>query len=378
MKTHRILLLVLALFCSANALAQPASTTFSVDAVEVSDEPCSSPRPAAEIARSLALHHDWMEEDWHPDILACCFSGEAELVSLGEDVVFQMLMRAWLQHRPVTLSPDIIWLLVCQQFSHCVNRYPETYREALVSHRGKKELAVMTGDLFSTSADWERLVSDFSDEIARNTAHGLGKIITADFSTTGRDERIASEVTLMAVTHPYFDYVAVYGICGIPSVTLTGTPDDWRKVLEKTRSLSAFDRHGWMADLFPILEEFVQAAEGSPDLRFWRNMVKKKRPRDIRHPSCGKHGKKPTLFDGWFLKFFPFDGNGRTPQKITLLQQMLPETVVVPFDYVVVDASGKPLQTTPLELVAGIVGVEEDAVSMRLTPKIGWLVRTVQ
>jgi len=378
MKILRILLLCLTLCCAGIAIAQPAATTFAVDAVEVSDQPCDTRKPAEDIARNLALHAEWKDADWQPDILTCSFSGGQPLIYVGEDVVYQMLLRAWLQHRPVSLSPDVIWLLICQQFSHCVHQHPEAYRETLVSHRDRKDLSVRTGDLFSESADWERLISDFTDGIARNTRNGIAEIIKADFSTSGTDERIASEVTLMDVAHPFFEYIAVYGICGIPSVTLTGTPGDWRKVLEKTRSLSALEQEGWMAELLPLLEEFVRAAEGTPNLRFWKDMVKKTRPRDIRHPSCGKDGKKPTRFDGWFLKFFPYCPYGRTPKKVTLLQDMLPETVVVPFNYVVEGPDGKQLQTTPLELVAGIVGVEEDAQSMRLTPKIGWLVRTVR
>ena len=57
---------------------------------------------------------------------------------------------------------------------------------------------------------------------------------------------------------------------------------------------------------------------------------------------------------------------------------MLPETVVVPFKYQVVTLDGVVLEESPLELVAGIVGVIEDPENYSMTPKIGWFVRTVK
>ena len=134
----------------------------------------------------------------------------------------------------------------------------------------------------------------------------------------------------------------------------------------------------WTSEIVPILEEFVKAAEGQPDYWFWKDIVKKTRPRKIQGPVCARHQPRMTKFDGWFLKFFPYDNKGRTPNKVKITQTMLPETVVVPFKYQVVTLDGVVLEETPLELVAGIVGVIEDPENYSMTPKIGWFVRTVK
>ncbi|MBO6247699.1 MAG: DUF4419 domain-containing protein, partial [Bacteroidales bacterium] len=316
--------------------------------------------------------------DWEAEILANSFADVDNLYDIGEDVVFQMLLKAWCQHRPVVLTPDAIWLIICQQFSHIVNENPEQYRGVLVNHEGEKELKVESNDLFSDQADWEGLISRFTAEIDKYTNNGLATTLVADFSTTGTDERIASEVILMDVVKPYFDYTAFYAVCGIPSITLTGTPDDWRKVLEKTRALEAFGLGWWTSELDPILQEFVKAAEGQPDYWFWKDIVNKTRPRNIQGPVCAKRQPKLTKFDGWFLKFFPYDNKGKTPVKVDITQTMLPETVVVPFKYQVVNLDSVVLEETPLELVAGIVGVLEDPDDFTMTPKVGWFVRTVK
>ena len=383
----RLLYILIGSFASVCLSAQPARLildreegriTFAVDDVDLPDNHCGWKVTGSQLALDLNRNMDGdLFSDWEPIILANSFADVENLYDIGEDVLFQMLLKAWCQHRPVVLTPDSIWLIICQQFSHIVNQDPDRYRGVLVSHEGKKELQVKSNDLFSEQADWKGLISGFTEEIDKYTNNGLVTTLVADFSTTGTDERIASEVTLMDVVKPYFEYTAIYAVCGIPSITLTGTPDDWRKVLAKTRALDVFGMGWWTSDLVPILEEFVKAAEGRPDYWFWKDIVNKTRPKIIQGPVCAKRQPRLTKFDGWFLKFFPYDNKGKTPNKVDITQTMLPETVVVPFKYQVVTLDGVVLEETPLELVAGIVGVTEDPQSYTLTPKIGWFVRTV-
>ena len=353
--------------------------TFVVDEVDLPDNHCGWKTTGSKLALDLNRNIDGdLFSDWEATILANSFADVDNLYDIGEDVVFQMLLKAWCQHRPVVLTPDSIWLIICQQFSHIVNENPEQYRGVLVKHEGKKELQVKSNDLFSEQADWGGLIGRFTAEIDKYTNNDLATTLVADFSTTGTDERIASEVTLMDVVKPYFAYTAIYAVCGIPSITLTGTPDDWRKVLDKTRALEAFGLGRWTSELEPILKEFVKAAEGQPDYWFWKDIVCKTRPRTIQGPVCAKRQPKLTKFDGWFLKFFPYDNKGKTPKEVDITQTMLPETVVVPFKYQVVNRDGIVMEETPMELVAGIVGVLEDPDDYTMTPKIGWFVRIVK
>ena len=380
------LLFLFLLSIGLQAMAQPdrlilhqeaGTVTFAVDKVELPNGLVGWEETGTQLARHLHHAPDGFS-DWSPQILFNSFSTEKGMYDIGEDVVFQMLKLAWCQHRPVSLSPDVIWLLICQQFSHYVNKNPETMRKHLVSHEGKEELVVKTNDLFSEQADWVGLIDGFAAEIGKYTRDDLSSTLVADFTTTGIDERIASEVTLMDVTKPYFEYLAIYAVCGIPSITLTGTPEDWKKVLAKTRALGHIGLEWWTAELEPVLQEFVKASEGNPDYWFWKDIVKKSRPRTIQGPTCGRRYRPLTKFDGWFLKFFPFDEKGRTPKRVTITHTMLPETVAVPFVYQVVSPQGRVLSQTPLELVAGIVGVQQDPETLLMTPKIGWFVRTAK
>jgi len=315
--------------------------------------------------------------DTHATI-AWSFADDEKFYTItGKDVFFQTVVRAYAEHRPLVLSPDMMWVLVSQGFARYVNAHSEQMRHQLVSHDGKMDLVVQSDkDLLSEDADWEKLMSDFTAQINDNTKGDIAQTITADFSTTGVTERITSQITLMETMKSYFDYVVHYMGCGIPSVTLTGTPQDWQKVVEKTQQLEKYGVGDWTQNLIPILTEFVKASEGKPDQAFWQKMVKKHRPNKLQGGGCSSG--HPTELDGWILKFFP-DENGKTLDQVPHTHKMPSERVYVDFKYQIINpADGTVLSETPLQLVAGFIGADVDLKTGAMKPKMGWVVRQME
>ncbi len=275
------------------------------------------------------------------------FDGE-KLCYLGEDNFYKCIVQAFADHRPLVLSPDMVWLLIGQGFSRYVNAHSEELRDKLVHHQGKMVLKVEKDNdvLNPAKGDWAQLLNDFSSMIADNTKGDVADMMTADFSTTGMDERIASQITLMETVKTYFDFWNVAITCGIPTITLEGTPEDWQKVREKARGLSKYGLERWANELDPILAEFVKASEGKPNQAFWENMVMKDRVEKFKSKKwCGGYvPNETTHLDGWFLKFFP-------------------------------NEHGYTIAVIPVQLWAGFVGVQVDEKTGALTPKIGWFAR---
>lgn len=292
-----------------------------------------------------------------------------------QSIFFNCMVEAFANHYSVTLSPDIIWTVISQQFSHYINLDPEKYRDKLVNHEGKMELSVETKyDLYSPKVEWDKILSDFDAQIAQNTKGNIADVMRADFSTTGTTERIASQVMLMSTVKAFFSFVIFYH-CGIPSITIEGTPDDWRKIIKKTEGFRSFDLEWWVDDLTPILQEFVKAAEGNANNDFWRNIVKKDRPKGMKDSGCGGFEKDATELDGWFLKFIPFSNSGRTPQKVIIdSDDILPNVASAPFIYKVIDKTGKVMSETPMNLIAGLVGIDVDQKNRFMRPRVGWMV----
>jgi hypothetical protein len=309
-------------------------------------------------------------------VLKTSFEGQS-LCYIGKDNFYKCIVQAYADHRPLVLSPDMVWLIISQGFSRYVNAHTEEMRDLLVSHEGKMELVTVSDDnILLPGANWEGVLNDFSACIARETKGELADLMTADFTTTGITERIASQISLMDVVKEYFIYTRISAICGIPSITLKGTPDDWQKVLDKARSLRKYNLEKWSDDLEFILEEFVEASKGNPNQKFWQNTVKKRRVDHVKtRKGCLPDPSGTTWLDGWFLNFFPNE-QGVIKDSVMWDTSMPKEMMRVGFKQVLIDpVTGETMMTIPLELWAGFVGIEEDEKTRALTPKIGWLAR---
>ncbi len=296
----------------------------------------------------------------------------------GRTPFFHGMVRAFAEHRPVTLSPDVIWMLVSQNFNHDVNADPEAFRDKFVDFDGKVDLVVESAyPLGSSKFDWTGTVDGFADKIRENTNGDIAKTLTAGFTTTGTVERIASEVVLMGTTQAYFEFVVMYLGCGIPSVTLTGTVQDWQSVLDRTNRLVGLGAGSWASDLIPILEQFVLAADGRPDQAFWQDIVMINHPGSLeRGGACGL--TPSTLLDGWFLKFLPYDKNGnRMPRKVEYTFDGYPEQMAsAPALYLEVDpVTGNIIESVNLKLSGGIAGYVSDTATCGISFQIGWAVQ---
>lgn len=331
------------------------------------------PRKGQEIAWSI-LYDDLITGKL-PEIFAISCP-DAKLFGYQKDVFFQTLVKAFAEHRPVVLSPDMIWLLICQGFSHHINMNPEKFRDRIVSHKGKQELVVnytCSEDL--SVQDWSLIIDSFTKQVEENTKEGIASALVTDYSTTGPAEAAASRITLLDAVKPFFEFVVHHLICGIPYITLKGLPEDWEKMIDKVRPLAKFDLEWWIDSLIPILHEFVETANGRPKASFWKNIVKKTRPGEMRGRGCIPSESRSSTVDGWFLKFFPYNRYGRTPKAVKFDETMLPETVSVSFKYRLVDSSGSIISETLMDMTAGFLGIEEDPQTYALTPKIGWFIR---
>ncbi len=303
-------------------------------------------------------------------LLATSFSQDKDLVYYGQYAFFTSLVDAYAFHHSFTISPDMMWLLISQGFARYVNAHPEEMRDKLVYHQGKKEIAIVFGnvaeDILSEDADWNTIIGMYADSVKTHTKDDIADIITADFSTTGFVEKVASQVTLMESVKSYFDYLGIVIGCGFPTITIEGTPQDWQRVIEKTEQLSKYGLSEWLGQLKPLLKEFVLAAEGKPNLSFWQKIVKKDGIKNL-NPG-GAYKKDATPLDGWILKFYP-DKNGKIRKSVPYTGNLEEEIVRVP--YTLIDAVNN--KTYHLELCAGIVGATLDSQNRSVKPKIGWI-----
>lgn len=288
----------------------------------------------------------------------------------GFHSLFMGMYQAYADHRPFVLSPDMVWLLISQGFANHVKYNSEKLRSHFVNLDGKLSLLVHDNriDLNNPNSPWEEVFPEFAKQIGEYAGEDLTKVMTADFSTTTVASKVASEITLMKAMEDYFEYIVFYIVCGIPEVTLEGTPEDWQKVLDKARFLKKYELEWWINEIEPVLKEIVQTSKGKVDKKFWQQMFK--------YHTQEVYGRA-RVFDGWIVKFFPYDkdGNRNNLKKIDNVTILPNDIVNVDLKYVKTDERGNTLETIMLELWAGFTGLSQNEENFALKPKIGWMIR---
>ena len=91
------------------------------------------------IAAHIIDHRDELEGTYR--IVATSFADEQNLSTMD---VYTALYTAFAQHRSVTLSPDVIWLLISQGFSRYVNAHAE---ELLIRSLGNIQCSLLNDDV---------------------------------------------------------------------------------------------------------------------------------------------------------------------------------------------------------------------------------------
>jgi hypothetical protein len=208
--------------------------------------------------------------------------------------LIEAVQIAFSQHRPLVLSPDCVWLAIAQGFGHHLTMNAEALRYRIVRHAGERQL---NANLPGWSLEGCKLaIAGFSAQIREASDPVLHETLVCDFSTTTPEIRTASEVVLMDTYSSYFRY-QMWCVCGIPSITLTGSVDDWQRMRERIEVLNTYELQWWIARLRPILDEFIQTIRGHPNREFWQAIYKP------------QQAYATTLVTGWITDLFPYLGD---------------------------------------------------------------------
>lgn len=342
--------------------ASKTAVTFPVDDVQ----------PLAESMPFLYLDKRILNQQTTKNVIACPAEGRRIVASGQKHGLIAAVHTAYARHLPLSFSPDAIWLVLVQGFSHHITENAEKYRSRLVSHQGKQELTqpLLGFDLEAVA----RAVAGFSQQIRQRTDPAIHDALVSQFTTTTPEIRVASEIALMDTYHPFFDYICHF-VCGIPTITLQGTLEDWIRIRERAEIFSTFEMEWWLEGLRPILDQFVRAAEGKPNREFWRAIYKY---RSAKNP----YGSDQVT--GWILNFFPYLGDAPSRRRNSsfigrgsngVVSASFPSGLTsVEVNVTGLGATGK--DERKLELVGGFFAVQQNDDSS-VAPMISWCLAEV-
>lgn len=339
---------------------------FQVDNVK----PCEKPLSTID-ARSK------FEDTMGAELLACSHDSSLHVVSgcgVARNKLVNAVHLAFSEHRPLVFTPDIIWLTLAQGFAHHINNHAEALRSRFVTHKGKKPVVVEVEELTCTK-HWVNAIEQWSTAIAEHVGSALNDLLMCDFSTTTPVVRTASQVVMMDAFQEYFDYHLMC-ICGIPSVTLKGSLEDWERIRERVDIMEEYHLEWWTDRLKPICDALLETAKGVPSLTFWRHIYK---PKEV------YGGEEIT---GWLADLFPYvnDPVANTPtlrnrilsiprEQLTVADGLRPKSVPTGLSQAPFTLTCVPtLEKHELNLVAGFMGVVHDSKTGALQPEIGWAI----
>lgn len=207
------------------------------------------------------------------------------------------------EHRPLSLTPDAIWLTICQGVSIHINQNFEKLESFIFKaekpdgfHVRNDGLSAKSGSEFTGSSrdeHWADLLHAFSDSTTKYVNDDYYAFFVPEFSTSTNIITTSYEITMLEGFSQAFQYFGDSG-CGIPYITLQGTREDWQSIYDRLDKIDELGLSVWATELRGVLQQFIDTFDGNVDLDFWQSIYKD-------HSEYGA-----WYVSGWFIKFFPY------------------------------------------------------------------------
>ncbi|QTF49593.1 hypothetical protein qu_702 [Acanthamoeba polyphaga mimivirus] len=221
------------------------------------------------------------------------------------NALIDMIKFAWANHLPVSLRPDDFWIQILTQFATHVNLNSELYQKYFSNKDNpdsETQISIGYTD-FDNVQDVpiddfvQKILSKLNECIERND---LITKLQCDFTTSNSITLLTSQIAFMYMADKFFSYKMILG-CGIPSIKLDGTIDDWTNLKSKIRTLLeiADDKiKSWLSNLEIITNKIITSIKyPGVFVNFWKKMFYVER--------CGSGSQ--TCSKGWICHLFLYD-----------------------------------------------------------------------
>ena len=303
-------------------------------------------------------------------------TNEEKIFSHEKSSLIQGLIYAYKNHYPITVTPDMIWILILQGFSRFMEKYENLVRERFVNFTGKKDLKVERLDYSPQSATkevWDGIMKEFVEKIGKNVGQETIDNLECNFSTTSPAALVTSQVSIMSAMKQYFTYRVLMAGCGISSITLEGSLQDWEKIKSKLEFLSTKALKWWTKHLIPIIDNIIATKKyynskgklSKELIEFWKGMIRLK----------GEGGMyDPHMINGWIVKFIP-NLNGKDPMVYEEIRETdVPDQIIsCPMELTLLLPFGKKIEYS-CSLFSGFYGMVQDKETFNVRPVIGYAI----
>ena len=303
-------------------------------------------------------------------------TNEEKIFSHEKSSLIQGLIYAYKNHYPITVTPDMIWILILQGFSRFMEKYENLVRERFVNFTGKKDLKVERLDYSPQSATkevWDGIIKEFVEKIGKNVGQETIDNLECNFSTTSPAALVTSQVSIMSAMKQYFTYRVLMAGCGISSITLEGSLQDWEKIKSKLEFLSTKALKWWTKHLIPIIDNIIATKKyynskgklSKELIEFWKGMIRLKGKGDM---------YDPHMVNGWIVKFIPNLSNEKPEVYEEIYETNVPDQIIsCPMELTWLSLTGKKIDYS-CSLFSGFYGMVQDKETFNVRHVIGYAI----
>ena len=301
---------------------------------------------------------------------------QKEFFNWGKKSLIRGLMEAYGNHYPITVSPDMFLILFLQGYSRFMEKNSEKLRNIYVNFEGKKTLIVQRAGITpetANSKDWQGIIDEFTQKIKGEIGENIISNLESNFTTSNSVTLATSQMSIMSAMKNYFIYKAIMCVCGISSITLEGSLEDWEKIKQKFEFFSKeeFGLNSWVKYLIPIIDKIIetkiyynQNKTINNEIRnFWKDMIRVKRG------GC----YKPDVIDGWIIKFIPNLSEKEPTIYKHLNDYEIPDEILnCPLKLIF--TNGSCTIEYDCSLASGFYGLIQDKTTFNIKPVIGYAI----
>ena len=301
---------------------------------------------------------------------------EESIFNHKKSSLIQGLVLAYKNHYPITITPDMIWILVLQGFSRFMEKYENLVRERFVNFQGKKDLKIERlaySPATATKEVWDGIIKEFVEKIGKHVGQECIDNLECNFSTTSQVAQVTSQVAIMSAMKQYFNYRVLMAGCGISSITLEGSVQDWEKIKSKLEFLSTKALKWWTKHLIPIIDNIIATkkyynSKGKLNeelIEFWKGMIRLKGKGDL---------YDPHLINGWIVKFIPNLSHEKHEVYEEIYETQIPDQIIsCLMELTWLSMMGKKVEYK-CSLFSGFYGMVQDKETFNVRPVIGYAI----
>ena len=111
------------------------------------------------------------------------------LVNCLNNGLIQTIQECYDNHRPLVLTPDIIWLAICQGISIHINEHYDALKNVMFTEDKPDKITVRNDSLEYSAKHWKNLIASFANETKKYTHDDFYSFLVSEFTTTTAIEK---------------------------------------------------------------------------------------------------------------------------------------------------------------------------------------------